>query len=129
MRYALVVCFMVLLAGCDIIRDQLDGNQPPVIDTFEADPAEGTAPLVTGFSWIVADVEGEVLTCVLTFGDGQTAEVENCAEVSNQFHEYRAAGGLVAVLQVSDGTSSTSKSVAVRVSDADEEELDSHVRN
>lgn len=110
------------LSGCQLIQDQLDGNQAPTLSDFAAEPAEGQAPLLVGFGWSAADAEGDVLTCTLNFNDGATDEIENCGQVANHFHEYTQSGGYVAVLSVSDGTTMVSKSVAVRVIAAETEE-------
>lgn len=115
MRPLSIFVLVILLTGCDMIRDQLDGNQPPVIETFEADPAEGEAPLLVAFSWTVLDIEGASLSCTLDFGDGQSTELKNCGQVANQFHEYGSSGGYVAVLTTSDEHHSVSRSVPVTV--------------
>ena len=107
------------LSGCQLIQDQLDGNQPPVLSDFVAEPAEGQAPLLVGFSWSAVDSEGDALTCTLDFDDGVTDKIENCGQVANHFHEYTRLGGYVTVLNVSDGTTTVSKSVAVRVIEAE----------
>ncbi len=107
------------LSGCQLIQDQLDGNQAPAVSGFAAEPAEGQAPLLVGFSWRAADPEGDALTCTLDFGDGATDRIENCGQVANHFHEYTWLGGYVAVLDVSDGTTTVSNSVAVRVIEAE----------
>ena len=109
------------LSGCQLIRDQLDRNQAPALSDLVAEPAKGEAPLLVGFTWSAADAEGDALTCTLNFGDGATDEIESCGQVANHFHEYTRLGGYVAVLNVSDGITTVSKSVAVRVIEAETE--------
>ena len=106
-------------SGCRLIQNQLDGNQPPVLGDFVAEPAEGKAPLLVGFSWSAADSEGYALTCTLDFDSGATDKIEKCGKIANHFYEYTRLGGYVAVLNVSDGTTIVSKSVAVRVIEAE----------
>lgn len=106
-------------SGCQLIQDQLDGNQAPALSDFVAEPAEGQAPLLVGFRWSAADSEGDALTCTLDFDNGATDKIEKCGQIANHFHKYTRLGGYVAVLNVSDGTTTVSKSVAVRVIEAE----------
>lgn len=115
------------LSGCQLIQDQLDGNQAPALSNFVAEPAEGQAPLLVGFSWSAADIEGDTLSCTLLYGN-ERQQVENCEEVTNTFHTFEEPGGYTVVLQVYDGTNRIAKSVAVRVLEAEiegSENLDS----
>ena len=115
------------LSGCQLIQDQLDGNQAPALNNFVAEPAEGQAPLLVGFSWSAADIEGDTLSCTLLYGN-ERQQVENCGEVTNTFHTFEEPGGYTVVLQVYDGTNRIAKSVAVRVLEAEiegSENLDS----
>lgn len=118
MRFLIIFCALSLLTGCDTIRNQLDGNQPPVIRIFEADPKEGPAPLRVAFSWETVDIEGDELTCILEYGTGDRSEVNNCAQITNRFHEYAAPGGNIAILSVSDSKNRVSKSITVNVLEA-----------
>ena len=102
------------LSGCQLIQDQLDGNQPPVLSDFVAEPAEGQAPLLVGFSWSAADVEGDALSCTLVCGS-ERHQVENCEEVTHTFRTFAEPGGYTVVLQVHDGLNRAARSVAVRV--------------
>ena len=102
------------LSGCQLIQDQLDGNQPPVLGDFVAEPAEGPAPLLVGFSWSAADVEGDFLSCTLVYGS-ERQQVENCGEVTHTFRTFEEPGGYTVVLQVHDGMNKAARSVAVRV--------------
>ena len=83
------------LSGCQLIQDQLDGNQPPVLSDFVAEPAEGQAPLLVGFSWSAADVEGDALSCALVYGS-ERQQVENCGEVTHTFQTFAEPGGYTA---------------------------------
>ena len=119
----LLILTLALLAGCDIIRDQFDGNQPPIIDTLDATPAEGVAPVLARFNWTVLDADSHSLSCTIDFGDGQNKELPNCGQVANHFHTYIEPGGYVAVLTAEDGVGSTSKSITVRVLEGEESAL------
>ena len=83
------------LSGCQLIQDQLDGNQPPALSGFAAEPAEGQAPLLVGFSWSAADVEGDALSCALVYGS-ERQQVENCGEVTHTFQTFAEPGGYTA---------------------------------
>ena len=102
------------LSGCQLIQDQLGGNQPPVLSDFVAEPAEGQAPLLVGFSWSAADVEGDALSCTLVYGS-EREQVENCGEVTHTFHTFAEPGGYTVVLQAHDGMNRAARSIAVRV--------------
>ena len=102
------------LSGCQLIQDQLDGNQAPALSNFVAEPAEGQAPLLVAFSWSAADIEGDTLSCTRLYGN-ERQQVENCGEVTNTFYTFEEPGGYTVVLQVHDGMNKVAKSVAVRV--------------
>lgn len=102
------------LSGCQLIQDQLDGNQAPALSDFVAEPAEGQAPLLVGFSWSAVDIEGDTLSCTLMYGN-ERQQVENCGEVTNTFHTLEEPGGYTVVLRVDDGLNAVARSVAVRV--------------
>lgn len=103
------------LSGCELIHDQLDGNQAPVISALVPDPAEGEAPLLVSFSWEVADIEGDTLTCTLVYDDSEEQKVDNCGEVTNTFYTFYEPGGYTVKLRVEDKLNSVTSSVAVRV--------------
>jgi cellulose 1,4-beta-cellobiosidase len=102
------------LSGCQLIQDQLDGNQAPAFSDLGAEPAEGQAPLLVGFSWNADDVEGDTLSCTLVYGN-ERQQVENCGEVTNTFHTFEEPGRYTVVLRVDDGLNTAARSVAVRV--------------
>jgi len=125
LRSLIVLLLGLTLAGCEMIEDQLDGNQPPAVSEFVAEPAEGEAPLLVAFSWELADLEGDTLTCILTYEGAARETVQNCGQVTDTFHTFEESGGYTVVLSVSDGLNTAAKSVAVRVLDpADEAALD-----
>lgn len=109
------------LSSCQLIEDQLDGNQAPVVGGLVPDPSEGEAPLLVGFSWDIADVEGDTLSCRLIYGDGEEQTINNCGEVTNTFHTFEETGGYTVMLTVNDGLNRAAKSVAVRVLEAEVE--------
>lgn len=114
-RYVLGLLLTFLsLSGCQLIQDQLGGNQAPALSDFVAEPAEGRAPLLVGFSWSAADIEGDTLSCTLVY-ESERQQVENCGEVTNTFHTFEEPGGYTVVLHVHDGMNRVARSVAVRV--------------
>lgn len=120
-RIFAVAVVLVGLSGCELIQDQLDGNQAPVISALAPDPAEGDAPLLVGFSWEVADIEGDILSCTLVYGDGEE-QIDNCGEVTNTFYTFYDPGGYTVKLRVNDGFNSAVSSVAIRVLEAPADE-------
>lgn len=121
-RIFAVVVVLFGLSGCELIQDQIDGNQAPVISELVPDPAEGDAPLLVGFSWGVADIEGDTLSCKLVYGDGEEQQIDNCGEVTNTFYTFYDPGGYTVKLRVDDGFNSVVSSVAVRVLEAPSDE-------
>ena len=105
---------LLVLSGCSTIGQLLERN-PPVITTFEAAVEEKKAPADVLFSWAVADPDGDSLSCVLEFGDGTDAAVENCSQVTNAFHVFTKPGNYVVKLSVSDGRDVRSDTVPVSV--------------
>lgn len=116
-RSLLILSATLGLTGCQLIQDQLDGNQPPTVGEFSAAPAEGNAPLLVGFSWEIADLEGDTLSCTLVYGS-QKRRVEDCGQVTDTFYTFEEPGGYAVVLTVDDGMNRAATSVAVRVLEA-----------
>ena len=58
-------------SGCQLIQDQLDGNQAPVVSHIIPDTSQGKAPLLVGFGWEVSDIEDDKLSCTLAYDDGE----------------------------------------------------------
>ncbi len=81
------------LAGCQLIQDQLDGNQAPVVSHLMPDPSEGEAPMLVSFSWEVADIENDKLSCTLAYDDREEQKVENCGEITNTSHTFQKPAG------------------------------------
>jgi hypothetical protein len=117
MRKYIVAIFLAAftLSSCQLIQDQLDGNQAPVVGELVPDPPEGDAPLLVGFSWNIADIEGDTLSCTLIYNDGEEQRVDNCGEVTNTFHTFEKPGGYTVMLTANDGVNNAAASVAVRV--------------
>src|SRR5204863_2495067 len=83
---------------------------PPVV-AASATPTEGTKPLTVSFSSAgSSDPEGQPLTYLWSFGDGQSSSA------ANPQHLYANAGSYQARLTVSDGVNSTlSTPIAISV--------------
>ena len=94
-------------------------NNPPVINSFTANPSSGAAPLDVTFSWDISDADGDNLTCKLDIdNDGRDDyTINNCTNSSTQSHTYLTAGTYTAKLTVSDGNGgSDSTTVTINVS-------------
>lgn len=94
-----------------------DGNQAPSVLSAGATPDQGPAPLSVTFDATVSDPEGDPLTYVWDFGDGQAdSGAVVGGVVPATVHEYGANGVYTARLSVSDATHTTlSLPVPVRV--------------
>ena len=114
--WAMTVSSLVFLAACG--SDDLPGNNPPSIGSFDVSENSGAAPLDVAFSWNISDPDGDALTCVLDFGDdSETATVENCTSSSTQPHTYTSEDTYTATLTVSDGEGDDSSDVQITVGD------------
>jgi len=100
------------------ISSPAPSNNPPVINSFMADPDNGTAPLTVTFNWDISDPDGDTLTCYLDVDNDGTNDytINNCPSSSTQNHTYNQAGTYTAKLTVSDGKGgSNTKVVTVNV--------------
>jgi PKD repeat protein/glucose/arabinose dehydrogenase len=88
-------------------------NQAPVIDSLNADPDEGLAPLEVDFSADASDPDGDELTYSWDFdGDGTEDSTDEAPT-----HIYTLPGDYEAELTVSDGELEASDTVPVAVGD------------
>ncbi len=77
-------------------------NNVPVIDSFTATPIKGLEALETTINLEVSNVDGDVLKCVLDYGDGQIEKIDPCTKHSF-VHTYIKAGIYTLKLTVDDG--------------------------
>ena len=91
-------------------------NNPPTIDSFEATPTAGFAPLEVEFSAEASDADDDELTYEWDFGDGETSDEQNPT------HTYTEPGDYQARLTVSDGTDAATRTVNIKVLPADDPE-------
>ncbi|HWM12771.1 MAG TPA: PKD domain-containing protein, partial [Solirubrobacteraceae bacterium] len=87
------------------------GNRPPVV-TAAAAPRSGAAPLRVSFTSEASDPDGDSLSAVWDFGDGQRAGGADIA------HTYRTPGTYTATVLVSDGEHEVTDSVQITVAAA-----------
>ena len=83
-------------------------NQPPVIDSFTANPTSGEAPLAVTFTCQAHDPDGSIVSYHWDFdGDGNTDQTTTMGQAS---YTYNAAGTYPARVTVEDdqGASTTS---------------------
>lgn len=78
-------------------------NGAPVINGVSVTPSDGTAPLLTTIAWDVTDADGDALSCLVDFGDGDSQFVDPCDAVDDVQHTYTAPGHYTVTLTVSDG--------------------------
>ncbi len=87
-------------------------NLVPVIASFVANPAAGTVPLNTTFTWAVSDPEGEALSCSIDVGNDGSVEYPtlDCATASRT-HTLATAGAVEVLFVVKDARGLAAKSV------------------
>ncbi|MDH7444459.1 glycoside hydrolase family 48 protein [Aquimarina sp. 2201CG14-23] len=89
----------------------LDGNIAPIAE-FSANPTTGVAPVTVSFDASgSSDENGDSLTYIWDFGDGETG-----SGISVN-HEYTTIGEFEAKLTVSDGSKEDSKTTSIIVTD------------
>lgn len=90
-------------------------NQPPVIDSFEADPTSGNTPLIVSFSCTAHDPDGAINEYCWDFtGDGNIDEISRAGAAS---HIYYDQGTYQASCTVVDngGALTTSNPITINV--------------
>ncbi len=80
-------------------------NTSPVINSFNANPSSGYAPLTVTFSWDVSDADGDPIICYLDIDNDGVNEytINDCANNNSQQHTYTSEGNYTAKLTVEDG--------------------------
>ena len=89
---------------------EIEVAEPPELAVVAAAaPRTGEAPLRVSFTSVAFDPDGDSLTTVWDFGDGQQAGGENIV------HTYRTPGTYTATVTVSDGEHEATDSVQITV--------------
>jgi pullulanase len=87
-------------------------NNAPTITTFTSDINE----LAVTYSWVVADSDGDDLSCTLTYGNGNSAEIDDCKATTSVTETYQSGGTFTANLQVNDSSNdSANQDLAITV--------------
>ena len=91
-------------------------NNAPTISSFVAEVST-TSTLEVTYSWVVADADGDALSCVLNPGEGvNSITISDCLATTSTAVTYGAAGDFTANLQVSDPSNdSSNQNLAVTV--------------
>jgi len=91
-------------------------SNPPVINSFTADPISGKVPLTVSFNWNVSDPDGDSLRCNFDAdGDGtDDITVTDCSTYTYSY-EYTSGGSYTPKLSVSDGIYITTKTLSITV--------------
>lgn len=101
-------CFYIKISNPPI-------NNPPEIESFNADPAEGYVPFDVTFSFKVKDMDGDVLICKLDKeGDGNYDKIYNNCTSKKIKLSYSTTGEYKATLLVSDGKDESRKTLTIR---------------
>ncbi len=91
---------------------ELSSNEPPVIDSFTANPTSGSAPLTVTFTCSAHDPDGNVVEYDIDYRDGNTEE----NEYGTFTHTYNNSGSYKATCTVKDNDGSVaSKSIQISV--------------
>lgn len=92
-----------------LISIQVGPNEPPVVNQLTATPSYGDPPLVVTFDATVTDVNGDLLTYEIDFGDGNTSGVQPVPVngIISEQYTYRQIGTFNARLTVFDSLTST----------------------
>ncbi len=87
------------------VPDAGPANRAPAIDTLEATPRTGLAPLPVTFTWNLSDPDSDLLECALDKdGPGpEMPDVFDCTSTSSRSLTYSEVGRFMAVLTVTDG--------------------------
>jgi PKD repeat protein len=85
-------------------------NQPPVIASFTANPAQGSVPLNTQLTFSVSDPENDPLTCAIDIGSDGTLDypMVDCAQ-GKQAHRVDMVGTVSVTLVVKDSKGGETK--------------------
>jgi len=87
-------------------------NNPPVINSFSAQPSEGTVPLTVSFIFSVEDPDGDSLTCYLDVNGDKINDykIEDCNGTEEIRHTYLHANNFEVMLTVEDPSGATTSS-------------------
>jgi hypothetical protein len=78
-------------------------NRRPVIDSFTVSLSSSTAPATATFRWDVSDPDGDVVSCLVGFGDGQESPfITNCESTTSVAHTFSSPGNYTAVIAITD---------------------------
>ncbi len=93
--------------GSSSSADETNPNNAPTLTSFSA-TADADNSLLYRFSWLVADVDGDSLSCQLNPGDGEPSiAISDCANITSTQVTYTKAGNYTANLTVSDTLSAS----------------------
>lgn len=94
------------------------GNARPDIDQFSANPADGQPPLAVSFTLRATDLERDPMRYVVHFGDGTTSgDPQPLLHDTDTVitHSYTSRGVFDVEVEVTDGTTTTVRKLAVKV--------------
>jgi hypothetical protein len=96
----------------------VSSNQGPRVDNFTVSNSSAGVAEPIQFSWTVSDPNGDILSCLLNFGDGsRILTISDCANVNSQSYQYVLDRNYVATLTVLDPeTEQASATVNIAVS-------------
>jgi hypothetical protein len=105
------------------------GPQPPVISWWSAAGGPHVAPALVPLAWTVSDPDGDPLTCRIDRDNNGTWDltISNCAGTGAR-NVTEGVGSRIAVLEVSDGTLTTTASTSFTVSSGTAEPMNITLR-
>ncbi len=96
-------------------------NRAPAINSFSANPSQGSVPLEVTFGWDISDADGDSLTCKVDVGNDGNNDytINNCTNNSTQKHTFNKTGTYKVKLTIEDGKGgSASTTIDVQVTNA-----------
>jgi hypothetical protein len=115
MKYFLMLLLLAFLSGCSLVETLSDEGEPPVITDIKITPNGAAAPVLSVVSWKIATEPKETVNCSIDFGDGTKKSLENCAQLTDIFHNYEKPGGYILVLTAVAGRYEVKRSLPVLV--------------
>lgn len=105
------------------------GPQPPVISSWFAAGGPHIAPALVPLAWTVSDPDGDLLTCRIDRDNNGTWDltISNCAGTGAR-NVAEGVGSRIAVLEVSDGTFTTTASTSFTVNSGTAEPMNITLR-
>jgi PKD repeat protein len=115
MKYLFLLFLLSFLTACSLVETLTEESEPPAIVDMKISPNGAAAPVLSVVSWKIAADPKETVNCSIDFGDGTKEPRENCAQLTDIFHNYEKPGGYILVLTAQAGRYEVKRSLPVLV--------------